>query len=166
MTFGCAVARLSPPTKTALQLHGLGQNEVVTVTACGYGSPVTGQYPTPAQVLHKALCELGNLLGSTFHLRFSDIWQNAWTFMRDTLNNVLGSAVWTFRTLRAKIQNLPGVREIINGVKQVYRQLYQWAKTAGLAFLALIGVGLYVLLEGPDVSVNTPVGGGSISHRK
>jgi len=40
-------------------------NEVVTVTACGYGSPVVGS-PTLLQLTHKTLCEAETYIEQTW----------------------------------------------------------------------------------------------------
>lgn len=176
MAFGCMVSRLnglgqytsyggggfaSPtayhPTNYgayALNVADTTPQETVTVTACGYGSPVTGNAPTFAQYAHKAYCELLNMLDATSHLRANDLWQSAWKFAQDIWSLAWGTVGNVFRPAYNWGYNLfhnvtaPVAKAIGDAATWFWTQLKDLAgKAAGvgenvLLFLAA-GVGLY-----------------------
>lgn len=147
--------------KNRYTLARLGQNtpnEVVTVSACGYGSPVIGQ-PTLAQLLHHSLCELHDLLGNAFDLQnFSlpRLLQSAQNFFFGVMNDVLQVPAQIvkrvqpmLKAINDKIKQIPVIKQLIDGaqyfidrLKAALKDVYQYSK---IFFLGLLGVAAYFI---------------------
>ena len=125
-------------------------NEVVTVTACGYGSPVApGAVPTFGQAMHRSLCEIEQMLNlstfspTSFWQRVKELWSSLWQLPESALNSAWNAVNGAWHHIEPAVKNT--INRLWNAAKQLLSEVSAGLASGFSTTLLLLMAGLFAV---------------------